>query len=87
MMSPDEIKDLPGIIEALLDERARSIIKVNCARIALPNGAQTAADLIVRLAGAVENEQVPPPAKAMRPKRETRPRKLTKKHKRIKERA
>ena len=36
MTSPDEIKDLHLLIEALMDERARSVIKVNAARIALP---------------------------------------------------
>lgn len=56
MTSPDEIKDLHVLIEALLDERARSIIKVNTARIALPNGAQAAADLILKLAGVAPGE-------------------------------
>jgi len=51
MTSPDEIKDLHLLIGALMDERARAVIKVNAARIAMPNGAQAAADLIVRLAG------------------------------------
>jgi hypothetical protein len=37
-----------------MDERARAIIKVNAARIAMANGAQDAANLIVRLAGVQE---------------------------------
>ena len=59
MTSPDEIKDLHILIGALMQEKARAIIKVNCARIALPNGAQAAADLIARLAGEPEREQPP----------------------------
>ena len=51
MTSPDEIKDMHLLIGALMDERARAVIKVNAARIAMANGAQAAADLIVRLAG------------------------------------
>jgi predicted glycosyltransferase len=54
MTSPEEIKDLHLILEALMDERARAIIKVNAARIAMANGAQDAANLIVRLAGVQE---------------------------------
>ncbi len=43
MISPEEFKDLPAMIAAMMDERARAVIKVNAARIALPNGAQAAA--------------------------------------------
>ena len=84
MTSPDEIKDLHLLIQALLDERARSIIKVNAARIALPNGAQAAADLIVKLAGvsAIEARPVALPVK-----RKVQARKPVKTSKKIRERA
>jgi predicted glycosyltransferase len=59
--SPEQIKDLHLLIGAMMDERARAVIKVNAARIALANGAQAAADLIVKLAGVV-----PAPAREAR---------------------
>ncbi len=87
MTSPDEIKELPGLIEALLDERARSIIKVNCARIALPNGAQAAANLIVRLSGATDPDVVELRPKVQRVKRQAAPSQPAKKLKKARERA
>lgn len=87
MTSPDEIKDLHLLIGALMDERARTVIKVNCARIALPNGAQAAADLIVRLSGAVAadvKQEIPQPSK---PRRRVVSRKATGKPQKAKVRA
>ena len=86
MTSPDEIKDLHVLIAALMDERARVIIKVNCGRIALPNGAQAAADLIVRLAGATAEEAPTGLPSIMRAKRKVMARKPVKKLKKIRER-
>ena len=87
MTSPDEIKDLHLLIQALLDERARSIIKVNAARIALPNGAQAAADLIVKLAGVSAIETRPASLVSLPDKRKAKVGKPVKKSKKIKERA
>ena len=71
--SPDEIKDLHFLIEAMMDERARSVIKVNAARIALPNGAQAAADLIVGLAGVTPAEAAPRNLQPVKARRKAKP--------------
>ena len=87
MTSPDEIKDLHLLIGALMDERARAVIKVNAARIAMPNGAQAAADLIVRLAGVEPADSHPMLPRIAVKKRKPVARKPAKKSKKIKEKA
>jgi hypothetical protein len=42
-------QDLPGLIAAMLDSRTREVMRVNCLRIALPNGAAEAAEWIAGL--------------------------------------
>jgi hypothetical protein len=87
--SPDEIKDIHILIGALLDEKARAIIKVNAARIALPNGAAEAAGLIAKLAGSVLEEPRRKPlavAPPQIPRRKPTVKKAVVKSKKIKER-
>lgn len=50
------LEDLPSAVEALLDPGTARIFKVNCARIALPNGAGPAARLIAGLAGGAASK-------------------------------
>jgi UDP-N-acetylglucosamine:LPS N-acetylglucosamine transferase len=42
---------LPEILEVMLSDDNREVLRSNCLRIAKPNGARAAADLIARLSG------------------------------------
>lgn len=42
-------RDLPGLVATILDPRTREVMRVNCLRIALPNGAPEAAEWIASL--------------------------------------
>lgn len=51
-LGEDELFQLGSVAEVLLDPRARDVLRANCRALARPNGAQAAADALVRLVGA-----------------------------------